>query len=154
LTVGFAMGLFPPSSLPSEPLQGLPRARRIRKRADFVRIQEGRGRVTTRHLLFLLAVGRDPHARLGVVASRKVGPAVTRNRAKRLVREVFRRSRAVFPAGFDVVVIVRPSPRWGPRRLPPPAPSVLGLAELAAEVAGAAPALARRARELGRGAER
>ena len=161
---------------PSPVRQGFTRAQRIRKRAEFVRIQTGPARVSTRHLLFLLArfvdlarprdgeaspaavvTGRPPArppARLGVVASRKVGPAVTRNRAKRLVREVFRRNPSVFPAGFDVVVIVRPSPRWGPRRLPAPAPPPLGLAELTAEVAGVAPALARRARELGGSRER
>ncbi len=44
-------------------------------------------------------------ARLGVVATRKLGPAVVRNRAKRLVRELFRRNK---PApGVDVVVMPR-----------------------------------------------
>jgi len=142
------------------PGEGLPRARRIQKRPDFVRIQDSPVRVTTRHLLILLAraagapllpeqpsTPRRP-SRLGVVASRKVGPAVTRNRAKRLVRETFRRSGDTFPAGLDVVIIVRPSPRWGPRPPAPPAPPLLGLEELRAEVAGIAAVVARRAREL------
>lgn len=130
------------------PGRRLPRAQRIRKRPEFVRIQDSPVRVTTRHLLLLLApggaaapgaAGRPGTAapRLGVVASRKVGPAVARNRAKRLVREVFRLHPEVFPAGLDVVVVVRPGTH------------LLGLAELEAEVAGAAGVLARRARELG-----
>jgi ribonuclease P protein component len=41
--------------------------------------------------------------RLGVAATRKLGDAVTRNRAKRLIREVFRRNKLA--PGFDVVVI-------------------------------------------------
>jgi ribonuclease P protein component len=49
-------------------------------------------------------------ARLGIVASRKVGNAVTRNRAKRLVREAFRSTRDLFQAGIDLVVIVRRPP--------------------------------------------
>lgn len=44
-------------------------------------------------------------ARLGVVASRKVGGSVGRSRAKRLLREVYRRT-PVRPAG-DVVLIAR-----------------------------------------------
>ena len=45
--------------------------------------------------------------RLGIAATRKLGMAVQRNRAKRLVRELFRRHPA--PSGFDLVVIPRRS---------------------------------------------
>ena len=44
-------------------------------------------------------------ARLGIAATRKMGGAVERNRAKRLVRELFRHHK---PAGpLDVVVVPR-----------------------------------------------
>lgn len=47
-------------------------------------------------------------ARLGVVASKKLGGAVQRNRAKRLVRDVFRRNKQEPSAvGHDIVVIPR-----------------------------------------------
>lgn len=45
--------------------------------------------------------------RLGVVASRKVGNAVVRNRAKRLWREIFRLNQQLLPVDCDVLVIVR-----------------------------------------------
>jgi ribonuclease P protein component len=45
--------------------------------------------------------------RLGITASRRVGNAVVRNRAKRLVREAFRATRELWPTGADIVVIVR-----------------------------------------------
>lgn len=54
----------------------------------------------------LVAANGGSASRLGVVASRKVGGAVVRNRAKRLLREAFRANKAAFPAGIDVVVIV------------------------------------------------
>jgi ribonuclease P protein component len=47
-------------------------------------------------------------ARLGIVASRKLGDAVRRNRAKRLIREIFRRNLDLQGGGgLDVVVIPR-----------------------------------------------
>jgi len=41
--------------------------------------------------------------RLGIAATKKLGGAVVRNRAKRLIREVFRRNKLA--PGFDIVVI-------------------------------------------------
>jgi ribonuclease P protein component len=43
--------------------------------------------------------------RLGIAATKKLGGAVVRNRAKRLIREVFRRN-DIAP-GFDIVVVPR-----------------------------------------------
>ena len=115
-------------------LPGSSRARRIRKRPEFVRIQ-GRGvRVTTAHLVFLLAAQAEPGpSRLGITASRKVGNAVVRNRAKRLVREAFRLHGELTPPAIDLVVIVRSDL------------DALGLAGVVAEWRGVFGLLARRA---------
>lgn len=51
--------------------------------------------------MFLLANGGV--GRLGIAATRKLGGSVERNRAKRLIREVFRRNKIA--DGFDVVVV-------------------------------------------------
>jgi ribonuclease P protein component len=52
--------------------------------------------------VFLLSNGTSV-GRLGIAATRKLGGSVQRNRAKRLIREVFRRNKIA--PGFDVVVI-------------------------------------------------
>lgn len=49
----------------------------------------------------------DGCLRLGVVASRRVGGAVARNRAKRMLREAFRRGTRLRPVPADVVLVAR-----------------------------------------------
>ena len=51
--------------------------------------------------------GSGSQLRLGVVASRKVGNAVERARAKRLLREVYRRNRVALSGAVDVVLVAR-----------------------------------------------
>ena len=51
--------------------------------------------------------GEGASLRLGVVASRKVGNAVKRARAKRLLREAYRRNRSSFDGEVDVILIAR-----------------------------------------------
>ena len=54
--------------------------------------------------LFIVPNGGS-RSRFGVAATRKLGPAIERNRAKRLAREVFRRNKIA--AGLDIVIVPR-----------------------------------------------
>ena len=87
------------------------RADRLLRRSEFVRVQQRARRVHLAHFVLLLVRSgrRDggTETRLGVTAGRRVGGAVQRNRIKRLVREVFRRNRALFPRECDVVLVAR-----------------------------------------------
>jgi ribonuclease P protein component len=84
------------------------RERRLRRRGDFVRVQEEGLRVTAPHFVLLVAAQPEPGpSRLGLVVTRKIGNAVKRNRIKRTCRECFRTSRSLVPPGIDLVVIAR-----------------------------------------------
>jgi len=45
--------------------------------------------------------------RLGITATKKIGCAVERNRARRLIREAYRLCEDEFPTGLDIVVVAR-----------------------------------------------
>jgi ribonuclease P protein component len=92
--------------------QGLPAGRRIRKRREFLAVQEAGWRVSLPSLLLLVCARPDEQpARLGITVTRKFGGAVIRNRAKRLIREAFRLSPNLVPNGIDVVVIPKAKAR-------------------------------------------
>lgn len=85
--------------------QTLPAAERIRRRPDFERVYNDGARVHGRFMTLFVLPNGGTVARLGVAATRKIGPAVDRNRAKRLAREIFRRQKLA--AALDVVVVPR-----------------------------------------------
>lgn len=86
-----------------------PKAVRLRRREDFLRVQaHGQRRVRGGFVVLVLRRQEEGPSRLGITASRKVGRAVIRNRIKRWVREFFRQYALKLEPPVDVVVIARP----------------------------------------------
>lgn len=83
----------------------LRRVERVRRRPEYEAIYEQGLRLSGRLMTVFVQTNSLGRARLGIAATRKLGSAVIRNRAKRLVREVFRRNKP--PGGLDIVVIPR-----------------------------------------------
>jgi ribonuclease P protein component len=82
---------------------GFARRERLRRRAEFQQVYERGTRMHGRFFTVFLLPGEPSAGRLGIAATKKLGGAVQRNRAKRLIREVFRRNKIA--RGFDVVVV-------------------------------------------------
>ncbi len=84
-----------------------PKNEHIRRKQDFQRVyQGGKKIISSSFILFYYPEPERRYRRLGITASRKVGNAVKRNRCKRLVREVFRQNKDLFPQDADIVIVV------------------------------------------------
>jgi RNase P protein component len=74
---------------------------RLKVRREFTAVQDGGRRVSTKFMTVLGQPNGRTHDRLGIIASRRLGGAVARNRAKRVLREIFRHHLASTPPGVS-----------------------------------------------------
>lgn len=80
-------------------------AEHIRQRADFELAYDTGTKVGGPFMTMFVRETTNGHARFGIAATRKIGGAVVRNRAKRLARELFRHLKP--SRGLDIVVVPR-----------------------------------------------
>ena len=86
------------------------RAARIKQGRDFARMRQAGERMVVGCLIAnwqRLPVGSG--SRLGVITAGRIGGAVVRNRARRLLRESFRVHQHDLAAPVDLVLVARPS---------------------------------------------
>lgn len=94
---------------------GLPKRRslgrdsRLQKSRDFARLRREGQRAVCGCLIANWQRLSAGSARIGVVVSSKVGDAVARSRARRLLRETFRLHQHELAQPVDVVLVARPS---------------------------------------------
>ena len=81
---------------------------RLRRRKEFDRVYQKGRCLRLPYLQILLLPNQLNYSRLGLSVSRKFGTAVKRNRTKRILREIFRRHKEIFPQAHDVVLTPRP----------------------------------------------
>ncbi|MEK7780946.1 MAG: ribonuclease P protein component [Verrucomicrobiota bacterium] len=90
--------------------RGLGRRSRIKQGRDFLRVRQAGERAVKGCLIAnWLRLPADSGSRLGVVVSKKVGNAVVRSRAKRLLRESYRQHQHEFVQPLDLVLVARAS---------------------------------------------
>jgi len=78
---------------------------RIRRTQEFGFLYRNGIRFRGRYFTLVYRENELSFSRLGVVASRKVGGAVKRNKAKRRMRDLFRRNKTCLPFSVDMVAI-------------------------------------------------
>ena len=93
------------ASTSNQPSAHLRLNERIRRRAEFKHVYDKGSRVHGRYSTIFVLPNSHGVGRLGIAATKKLGGAVQRNRAKRLIREIFRRNKIA--TGHDVVVVPR-----------------------------------------------
>ncbi len=79
----------------------------FRNKKQFNRVFEfGKSYVSKNLVLYALPNDLD-YNRLGFIISKKVGNSVTRNRLRRILKEVYRNKKESIKDGFDMIFIVR-----------------------------------------------
>ena len=98
------MDASPPASL------ALPRGRRIKQGRDFARTRtQGRRLAQGCLILNWVVLPAGSVARVGVITGRRIGDAVVRTRARRLLREAFRLHQPNLMQPVDLVLVARAS---------------------------------------------
>ena len=74
---------------------------------DFLRLYKKGRYIASKYSVIYVKPNKLPFNRLGITAGKKVGNAVCRNRAKRLIRLAYRRAEIALPMGIDIVIVAR-----------------------------------------------
>ncbi len=82
---------------------------RLTRGDDFQRVREQGRRWRGKYCVLNAALANTPQTRIGYIASKSLGNAVQRNRARRLLREAARHLTDEIPQGWDIVLIAQTS---------------------------------------------
>ena len=88
---------------------GYPKQERLLKRGEYLSLAKDGETYHRRHFLCVYKKGSGSRSRLGLTVSKKVGPAVTRNRIKRTCREFFRMNKHRLGDAWDINLIAKQS---------------------------------------------
>lgn len=79
----------------------------LKRNNDFLRLYRRGKSVVDSHVICYAAPNRTDKVRLGLTTSKKIGNAVSRNRARRVLRAAFREVYPMIKPGYDIVLVAR-----------------------------------------------
>ena len=79
----------------------------LRRKKDFDRLYKKGRSVGSKYVVLFYIKNEFPHTRKAFLASKKVGNSVKRNRARRLMKESYRKFRNEIKEGYDILFIAR-----------------------------------------------
>lgn len=88
--------------------RGLDPKERLRRRSDFQTIYQNGRSIHGRYQVLFYLTGEEIERKVGFVASRRVGCATRRNRAKRVMREAYRHLQAAVAPEARLILVARP----------------------------------------------
>ena len=79
----------------------------LKKNSDFRRLYSRGKSAVNSYMVIYCRPNRENHCRVGYTVSTKLGNAVTRNRIRRRLREIYRLNLPALKSGYDIVIVAR-----------------------------------------------
>lgn len=80
---------------------------KLNNNKNFLFLYKKGATVISKWLVIYVRKNRLPYNRIGITAGKKVGNAVHRNRAKRIIRQAYMENEINMPVGIDIVIVAR-----------------------------------------------
>lgn len=79
----------------------------MKSNKDFSQCYRRSKYVSDKNVTVYYLQNRTPYNKLGITTSKKIGNAVKRNRARRIIRDAYRKCEKDFPIGLNLVFVAR-----------------------------------------------
>lgn len=74
---------------------------------DFLNLYKRGSYIASKYTVIYVRPNGRSFNRFGITAGKKIGGAVVRNRAKRIIRTVYRANEHLLPIGIDIIIVAR-----------------------------------------------
>lgn len=83
--------------------------KKINSNRDFVFLFKKGQSIVGKSVVIYYKKNNSPYNRIGIASSKKIGNAVKRNRARRVIRAAYYECEKLFPIGYNIIIVARHS---------------------------------------------